>query len=118
MCIHIIRPNKRYLLMKRRFFLVVTTLAAATLALPLLAKVMVDQAAPDFTLTDSAGKSRSLSEFKGKTVVLEWNNPECPFVMKHYESGNIPKQQTDATATGIVWLTIGTGRTATAENAK
>jgi hypothetical protein len=104
--------------MQRRHFLIFTTAAALVVALPIFAKVMVDQPAPDFTLTDSAGKSHSLSEFKGKTVVLEWNNPECPFVMKHYESGNIPKQQAAATAAGVVWLTIGSGRTATAENAK
>jgi len=104
--------------MKRRLFLIVSAVAAAIVAVPLLAKVAVDQAAPEFTLQDSTGKARSLSEFKGKTVVLEWNNPECPFVMKHYQSGNIPKQQADATAAGVVWLTIGSGHTATAENAK
>src|SRR5712671_3579398 len=104
--------------MQRRHLLIVSTVAALGLALPIFAKVAVDQAAPEFTLKDSTGKSRSLAEFKGKTVVLEWNNPECPFVMKHYESGNIPKQQSDATAAGVVWLTIGTGHTATADNAK
>src|SRR5215831_665478 len=104
--------------MQRRPFLILTTAAALVVSLPILAKIMVDQPAPDFTLTDSTGKSHSLSEFKGKTVVLEWNNPECPFVMKHYESGNIPKQQAAATAGGVVWLTIGSGRTATEENAK
>ncbi len=66
----------------------------------------VGQPAPNFTLTDSNGTSHSLADYKGKIVVLEWNNPECPFVKKHYSSGNIPKQQTEATANGVVWLVI------------
>lgn len=79
------------------------------LASPVWAKATVGETAPDFTLTDSFGKSHSLSEYKGKTVVLEWNNPECPFVKKHYGSGNIPKQQSEAIAGGIVWLTLNSG---------
>jgi len=74
-----------------------------------LAAASVGAAAPDFSLTDSNGKAHTLAEYKGKTVVLEWNNPECPFVKKHYSSGNIPKQQADATAAGAVWLTINSG---------
>jgi hypothetical protein len=83
--------------------LLLLTFAAAG---PAAAGVAVGAAAPDFTLTDSHGKSESLAQFKGKTVVLEWNNPECPFVGKHYGSGNMQKQQGDATAAGVVWLTI------------
>jgi len=67
----------------------------------------VGKAAPDFTLTDINGNQHSLSSFKGKTVVLEWVNPECPFVMKHYDkSGNMPRTQQAATADGVVWLSI------------
>lgn len=62
--------------------------------------------APAFTLTDSDGNSRSLAEFKGKTVVLEWTNAECPFVKKHYGAKNMQSQQGKATADGVVWLTI------------
>jgi peroxiredoxin len=51
----------------------------------------VGSAAPDFSLTDASGKTHSLSQYKGKTVVLEWFNPECPFVKKHYGSGNMQK---------------------------
>jgi hypothetical protein len=70
----------------------------------------VGKAAPDFTLTDINGNKHSLAEFRGKTVVLEWVNPECPFVMKHYDkSGNIPKLQQAATADGVVWLSINSG---------
>ena len=89
--------------MKRVLFALLLTMFFAA---PALAKVAVGQPAPDFTLTDSNGKSRSLSEFKGRIVVLEWNNPKCPFVGKHYGSGNMQRQQADATAAGVVWLTI------------
>ena len=80
-------------------------------AAPALAKVSIGQPAPDFTLTDSNGKSRALSEFKGKVVVLEWHNPQCPFVGKHYGGGNMQKQQADATAAGVIWLTINSSAT-------
>src|SRR5437667_11978428 len=66
----------------------------------------VGAAAPDFSLPDVAGKTHSLSEYKGKYVVLEWFNPECPFVKKHYGSGNMQKLQGEYTGKGVVWLTI------------
>ena len=66
----------------------------------------VGQAAPDFSLTDVNGKVVKLSEFKGKTVVLEWTNPGCPFVVKHYGSNNMQSLQKDAAAKGVVWLSI------------
>ena len=90
-----------------------TLFAAAALSLvasaPVFAKAVVGDAAPAFTLTDSNGKSRSLAEFKGKTVVLEWTYAECPFVKKHYGSGNMQAQQKEATSDGVVWLTINSG---------
>src|SRR5438132_9376871 len=66
----------------------------------------VGSSAPDFSLTDAKGKTHSLSDYKGKYVVLEWFNPECPFVKKHYNSGNMQKLQEEYTGKGIVWLTI------------
>jgi peroxiredoxin len=66
----------------------------------------IGQPAPAFTLTDTSGTSHNLSDFKGKTVVLEWVNHGCPFVVKHYASGNMQKLQEAATADGIVWLSI------------
>jgi peroxiredoxin len=66
----------------------------------------VDESAPDFTLTDSQGKSHSLSDFKGKWVVLEWVNFGCPFVRKHYDSGNMQGLQKAYTARNVVWLSI------------
>src|SRR5437588_11428573 len=66
----------------------------------------VGSAAPDFSLPDAKGKTHSLSDYKGKYIVLEWFNPECPFVKKHYGSGNMQKLQQDFTSKGVVWLTI------------
>jgi peroxiredoxin len=66
----------------------------------------VGAAAPDFSLSDTSGKAHSLSEYKGKYVVLEWFNPECPFVKKHYGSGNMQKLQSEYTGKGVVWLSI------------
>jgi len=84
--------------------------AALTLAaLPVFAKPVVGQPAPDFSVADSSGHPQSLSAYKGKTVVLEWNNPECPFVRKHYGSGNMQKLQAAASAQGVVWLTVNSG---------
>lgn len=66
----------------------------------------VGSAAPDVSVTDSKGNAHSLSQYKGKYVVLEWFNPECPFVKKHYGSGNMQKLQAEFTGKGVVWLTI------------
>jgi len=87
---------------------VITLLVAGSLSLPAFA-ASIGAPAPDFRLTDASGTMHTLADYKGKTVVLEWNNPECPFVQKHYSSGNIPKQQAEATAQGVVWLTINSG---------
>jgi peroxiredoxin len=66
----------------------------------------VGSAAPDFSLTDAKGKTHSLSQYKGKYVVLEWFNPECPFVKKHYGGGNMQKLQKEYSDKGVIWLTI------------
>lgn len=84
--------------------------ASAALAFAAHAAPTVGQPAPDFTLTDINGRTHSLSAYRGKTVVLEWVNPECPIVVKHYEkSGNIPATQQAAVADGAVWLAINSG---------
>jgi peroxiredoxin len=72
------------------------------------AQAMVGQPAPGFTSTDTEGKPVKLADYKGKHVVLEWVNPGCPYVQKHYNSGNMPATQKDATARGAVWLSINT----------
>lgn len=66
----------------------------------------IDSKAPDFKLKDSYGKEYSLNEFKGKTVVLEWINYDCPFVKKHYDSKNMQQLQEKYTQKGVVWLAI------------
>ena len=66
----------------------------------------VGQKAPDFTLSDTAGKTVRLGDYKGKHVVLEWNNPGCPFVRKHYDSANMQALQKEAAGKGVVWLAI------------
>lgn len=70
----------------------------------------VGQAAPDFTLTDVAGKPVKLADFRGKHVVLEWVNPECPYVMKHYDSANMQGLQKEYTSKNVVWLSVNSTR--------
>src|SRR5271156_1804096 len=87
--------------MKTLLTLLCTLLSAAAFAAPL-----PGDPAPNFSLTDLQGQKHSLSDYKGKYVVLEWNNPLCPFVHKHYDSGNMPKLQQTERAKGVIWLTI------------
>jgi peroxiredoxin len=89
--------------MKKLFLPLVTALVVAGTA---HAQPVIGQPAPAFTATDTKGVSHSLSDFRGKTVVLEWTNHECPYVKKHYDTGNMQALQREATAEGVVWLTI------------
>jgi peroxiredoxin len=91
--------------MKTKLLTALLTLAAST-ALFAADSPAVGATAPDFSLTDSKGKTQTVSQYKGKYVVLEWFNPECPFVKKHYGSGNMQKLQEEFTAKGVVWLSI------------
>ena len=84
-------------------------LAAMSFSASALAGIEIGKPAPEFSLSGADGKVHTLAEYKGKNVVLEWNNPECPFVMKHYGAGNMQKQQADAIASGAVWLIINSG---------
>jgi peroxiredoxin len=87
--------------------LVLASVAAFALsATTALAAPTIGEPAPAFSAVDTAGKTRSLSEFKGKTVVLEWTNDGCPYVKKHYGAGNMQKLQQEAAAGGVVWLSI------------
>ena len=70
------------------------------------AAAVVGQPAPPFTAVDASGKTVSLADFKGKHVVLEWVNPGCPYVMKHYGAGNMQATQKFAVDKGVVWLSI------------
>src|SRR6266568_2896374 len=64
------------------------------------------QAAPDFSVADTHGNTVRLNDFRGKYVVLEWTNPECPFVRRHYNSENMPGLQKEWSSRGVVWLSI------------
>ena len=70
------------------------------------AQVKVGSPAPGFTATDSRGQSETLSQFRGKYVVLEWHNQGCPFTRKHYVSGNMQNLQKEWTGKGVVWFTV------------
>ena len=86
--------------------LLVSALLVSGLSTSAAQAASVDQPAPAFRLTDTAGTTHQLSDFAGKTVVLEWTNHECPFVQKHHGAGNMQAQQREATAAGVVWLTV------------
>jgi len=83
----------------------VAALAFATAATSALAAT-AGQTAPDFTLTDTHGKAVRLSDYRGKYVVLEWTNPDCPFVQRHYNTRNMPGLQKEWGTRDVTWLSI------------
>jgi peroxiredoxin len=94
-----------------KFMIPRRTLLAGSAAVALMpsaafAAADVGKAAPLFTATDSNGKTHALESYKGKIVVLETTNHDCPYVAKHYRAGNMQAQQKEAAAKGIVWLTV------------
>jgi hypothetical protein len=89
--------------------LLLTTALLMTTSVAAIAAPVTGEPAPVFTANDTKGVEHTLTDFTGKTVVLEWNNPECPYVVKHYDSGNMQALQADATANDVVWLTINSG---------
>lgn len=95
--------------LSRRATLRTTAFTAAMLvfgAAPALAAPAVGQAAPSFVAVDSKGQQVRLADLKGKVVVLEWTNHECPYVQKHYTSSNMQKLQKAAKGAGVVWLSV------------
>ena len=95
--------------MKHYLGLPVLAAAAVAMATPLAAAQKNGSMATDFKLTNVNGETVQLSQFRGRTVVLEWHNPGCPFVKKHYDSGNMQATQKAAREKGAVWLTINSG---------
>jgi peroxiredoxin len=89
--------------MKNKFIIIFVLLLGVTV---FSQQARLNETAPDFKLKDSNGKEHSLSDFKGKIVVLEWINFECPFVKKHYDSKNMQSLQEKYTAKGVIWLAI------------
>jgi len=87
-------------------FAALAAAAALAFAGQTFAAATPGQPAPAFSVADSNGKTVSLADFKGKYVVLEWNNPSCPFVMKHYNSQNMQNLQKSQANDKVVWLAI------------
>ena len=89
-----------------RFRWFALSLSGLLVAVNVSAAGMVGKQAPTFSLVDEAGKSHNLESYRGKTVVLEWTNPQCPFVVRHYDAGTM-KRLAEATAgDGVVWLAV------------
>ena len=95
--------------MKRRETLLTMSGVMAAMTLPRIADATVaagDRAAPPFAVDDATGKRRTLDEFKGKILVLEWTSPSCPFVRAQYASGKMQELQGWAKERGVVWLSV------------
>jgi hypothetical protein len=98
--------------MKRRMLMAVAVIAGVCAVVPVIRAVAgaltakIGEAAPDFTATTSVGKTVRLSDYHGKYVVLEWHNNGCPYVGKHYNSGNMQKLQREWTGRGVIWLMV------------
>lgn len=93
--------------MMTKFAAATATIAALSLSTTALAEVATGDKIPDMTVTDSNGETHNLSDFEGKTLILEWTNEGCPYVQKHYGSDNMQNLQKSATADGdTVWLTV------------
>lgn len=86
--------------------LLLLTLALLPLSTAAFAAPQIGKPAPEFMANDTNGEHVMLSSLKGKTVVLEWTNSECPFVKKHYGTNNMQALQDEATKDGVVWVTI------------
>lgn len=105
--------------MLRRHFVSCMGLVAGLGGLPCaVAAPVVGQPAPDFNLVSTEGRRVRLSDFRGKHVVLEWTNPGCPFVRKHYGADNMQATQREAAAKGVVWLAINSTETGSGDYLK
>ena len=98
--------RKRHFFPIHRSALVLAALSLLLVAAPSAGGAQIGSPAPDFHGTDSNGKAQSLDEYRGKYVVLEWHNHDCPYTVKHYQSGNMQSLQKQWTAKGVVWLTV------------
>ena len=87
-------------------FFRVAFVALALYACTASATLRVGEPAPDFAGVDTAGKAHRLADYRGKILVLEWTNHDCPYVRKHYGAGNMQAQQREAATQGVVWLSV------------
>ncbi|MCC5856229.1 MAG: redoxin domain-containing protein [Idiomarina sp.] len=83
-----------------------TLIGSAMIAASAMASPEIGQPAPDFRVVDTQGQYHTLSDFSGRTVMLEWTNHDCPFVVKHYRTDNMQSLQREMTGEGAVWLTV------------
>ena len=100
---------------KLRLIQVATAFFVFTLSLPALAQDLVGKKAPEFSLVDQNGKTHKLSDYAGKNVVLEWTNPGCPFVVRHYEAGTMKNLANASSADSVVWLAVNSSHFTTVE---
>lgn len=101
-------PDQKRSLMERTAILLFVAGFAGLTAAPLTAQQppAIGDPAPAFSLTGTDGRAHSLSEYEGKIVVLEWTNPGCPVVQRHYRDGLMPAVQRELTAKGVIWLAV------------
>jgi peroxiredoxin len=92
--------------MTKQFLMSFVFLLAILISLPAAWAAKVGDPAPNFTATDSNGQLHTLSQYRGRFVVLEWTNRGCPYTQKHYNSGNMQSLQKEWTAKGVIWLTV------------
>jgi len=92
--------------LRRTFVSAGVAAAAVAMSQAAVAAPTIGQPAPAFTAKDHTGQNVSLEQFRGKTVVIEWTNHDCPYVKKHYDSGSMQALQKEATGKGVVWLTV------------
>jgi peroxiredoxin len=86
--------------------LLLTTALVVWTSASAIAGPVIGEMAPNWTGTDTNGVEHALSDFKGQTVIMEWTNHDCPYVKKHYDSGNMQSLQKEATDNGAVWVSI------------
>ena len=98
----------------KKFLMGISIVAGLSSAALCSAQAIVGNPAPAFSAFDAAGKKVSLADYKGKFVVLEWMNPDCPFTQAHYVTGNMPSTQKHAAEKGAIWLSINTANQAQA----
>ncbi len=98
--------SKRTLLVSGAVIALGAGAGVAILGQPAAASIATGASAPAFSVQDASGQTRTLAEFAGRTVVLEWTNNGCPYVRKHYGAGNMQALQQEATADGVVWLQV------------
>lgn len=102
-------------MMNRRAALRLALMVSGGLAARVQAAAAVGQPAPDFRVADTSGRTHQLADFRGRYLVLEWTNPGCPFVRKHYGSGNMQTLQKEFTAKNVAWLAVNSTETASAD---